>query len=82
MIIESENDYIGALKGNQSGLLKVIKNKFIPKNTFQQISKGHGQVENRHVSICQILDCIPSWSVLTTLIQVRSERQVFTHDVI
>ena len=34
------------------------------------------------MSICQTLDSIPSWPGLTTLIQVKSERQVFTHNVI
>ncbi|NEP26683.1 MULTISPECIES: hypothetical protein [Moorena] len=36
----------------------------------------------RNVSICQNLDCIRPWPGLTTLIQVQSERQVFTHNVI
>lgn len=82
MIVESGNDYIGALKGNQSGLFKDVKNNFIPEFTCQQINKGHGRVEKRHVSICQTLDGIRSWPGLNTLIQVKSERQVFTHNVI
>ncbi|MBD2520480.1 ISAs1 family transposase [Nostoc sp. FACHB-973] len=82
MIVNSGNDYIGALKGNQLGLFKDVKKNFIPESTFQKISKGHGRVEKRHVSICQNLDGIRSWPGLTTLIQVKSERQVFTHHVI
>jgi predicted transposase YbfD/YdcC len=82
LIIASGNDYIGALKGNQPGLFKDVKNNFIPESTYQQISKGHGRIEKRHVSICQTLDGIRSWPGLTTVIQVKSERQVFTHNVI
>lgn len=50
--------------------------------TYKQINKGHGRIEKRHISICQNLDGIRSWPGLTTLIQVKSERQVFTHNVI
>ena len=82
MIIESGNDYIGALKGNQPGLFQDIKNNFIPESTYEQISKGHGRVEKRHVSICQTLNGIRSWPGLATLVQVKSERQVFTLNVI
>ena len=82
MIINSGNDYIAALKGNQSGLFKDVKTNFRPESTYQQINKGHGRIEKRHVSICQTLDGIRPWSGLTTLIQVKSERQVFTHHVI
>ncbi|MBN4003302.1 MAG: ISAs1 family transposase [Nostoc sp. LPT] len=81
-MVESGNNYIGALKGNQSGLFKDVKNNFIPEFTCQHISKGHGRVEKRQVSICQTLDGIRSWPGLKTLIQVKSERQVFTHNVI
>lgn len=82
MIIASGNDYIAALKGNQQGLFKDVKANFIPEFTCEQINKGHGRVEKRHVSICQTLDGIRSWPGLVTLIQVKSERQVFTHNVI
>ncbi|MEH2347832.1 MAG: ISAs1 family transposase [Nostoc sp.] len=82
MIIESGNDYIAALKGNQQGLFKDVKTNFIPESTCEQINKGHGRVEKRHVSICQTLDNIRPWPGLLTLIQVKSERQVFTHNVI
>jgi hypothetical protein len=42
-IIESENDYLGALKGNQSGLLTAVKNHFQPEQRDFQMSKGHGR---------------------------------------
>lgn len=82
MIINSGNDYIAALKGNQPSLFKDVKTNFTPEFSFEQINKGHGRIEKRHVSICQNLDGIRPWPGLTTLIQVKSERQVFTHNVI
>lgn len=63
-------------------MFKDVKKNFLAESTYQQINKGHGRVEKRHVSICQNLDGIRPWSGLTTLIQVKSERQVFTHNVI
>ncbi|MBW4632187.1 MAG: hypothetical protein KME30_09865 [Iphinoe sp. HA4291-MV1] len=75
MIINSGNDYIAALKGNQPGLLKDVKTNFTPEFTYEQINKGHGRVEKRHVSICQNLDGIRPWPGLTTLIPVKSERR-------
>ena len=51
MIIDSNNDYLGALKGNQSGLLKAVTANFQPQSTTQHIDKGHGRIEKRTVSI-------------------------------
>jgi predicted transposase YbfD/YdcC len=82
LIVSSGNHYIGALKGNQSGLLADVKANFIPESTHEQITKGHGRIEKRNVSICQTLDCIRSWSGLTTLIRVESERQQIRHQFI
>ncbi|PAX45650.1 ISAs1 family transposase, partial [Brunnivagina elsteri CCALA 953] len=63
-------------------MFKDVKTNFIPESSYEQINKGHGRVEKRHVSICKTLDGIRSWPGLTTLIQVKSERQVFTHHMI
>ena len=82
MIINSGNDYVAALKGNQPNLFKDAKTNFTPEFTYEQINKGHGRIEKRHVSICQNLDGIRPMPGLTTLIQIKSERQVFTHNVI
>jgi len=82
LIVNSGNDYIAALKGNQPTLFQDVKRNFIPEFTCNQINKGHGRIEKRHVSICKNLDCIRPWPGLTTLIKVQSERQVFTHNVI
>ena len=73
-IIDSHNDYIGALKGNQSGLLAAVVANFQPQATTQQINKGHGRIEKRTVSISHILDGIPDFPGLQTLIRVQSER--------
>ncbi|NEQ63658.1 MAG: ISAs1 family transposase [Moorea sp. SIO4A1] len=81
-MLKSGNDYIAALKGNQPSLFKEVKTNFTPEVTYLQINKGHGRIEKRHVSICKNLDSIRPWPGLTTLIQVKSERQVFTHHVI
>ncbi len=82
MIVSSGNDYIGALKGNQSGLLADVEANFSPESTYEQINKGHGRIEKRRVSICQNIDSIRSWPGLTTLIRVESERQLLKHQFI
>lgn len=82
MIIESENDYIGSLKGNQSGLLKAVETHFVAEDTFHQISKGHGRIEKRTVSISHQLEHIPEFPGLRTLIRVDSERQVYRSHII
>jgi len=46
VIIDSGNHYIGALKGNQSGLLE--QENFIPLERVKDICKGHGRIENVH----------------------------------
>lgn len=76
MIVESGNDYIAALKGNQPNLFKNLQTKFIPESSYEQINKGHGRIEKRSVSICQTLDGIRSWPGLKTLIRVQSERRI------
>ncbi|WP_298906774.1 hypothetical protein [uncultured Nostoc sp.] len=80
MIIETGNNYIAALKGNQTGLFKDVKANFIPEFTDSQINKGHGRIEKRTVSICQTLDGIRFWSGLKTLIRVQSQRQIIRHN--
>jgi hypothetical protein len=76
MIIDSNNDYLGALKGNQSGLLKAVTANFQPQAITQHIDRGHGRIEKRTVSISHDLEGLPDFPGLKTLIQVYSERQV------
>jgi hypothetical protein len=81
LIVESGNDYLGALKGNQSGLLTAVEPNFCPEQTFEQINKGHGRIEKRTVSISQNLETIPEFPGLVTLIRVESERQLLKHTI-
>jgi hypothetical protein len=73
LIVDSGNDYIGALKGNQSGLLKDIEANFQPEQIDLQINKGHGRIEKRTVSICKY-QSQRHWPGLETIIRVESER--------
>ncbi|NER00811.1 MAG: ISAs1 family transposase [Cyanothece sp. SIO2G6] len=82
MIIDSENDYIGALKGNQSGLLKAVATHFAAEEQVHQINKGHGRIEKRTVSISHQLEHIPEFPGLKTLIRVDSERHVHRANII
>lgn len=82
MIIDSGNDYLGALKGNQSELLSAVAAQFQAQQTVQQINKGHGRIEKRTVSISHVLNDIPAFPGLQTLIRVESERQVHRATII
>ncbi len=75
MIVNSGNHYLGALKGNQPNLLKSVKAHFEPKQTHFELSKGHGRIEKRTVSICTQLDGVKPWPGLQTTIRVASERR-------
>jgi predicted transposase YbfD/YdcC len=82
VILDSGNDYLGALKGNQSGLLTAVEANFQAQQTVQQINKGHGRIEKRTVSISHQLEGIPKFPGLQTLIRVQSERQVHRASII
>lgn len=73
---------MGALKGNQSGLLTAVSATFQPQETSFQINKGHGRIETRTVSISQDLTGIPDFPGLKTLIRVESERHVYRANII
>ncbi len=53
-IVESHNHYLGALKGNQSGLLKEVKANFQVEDTYTEFSKGHGRIEERNGQLLEI----------------------------
>lgn len=74
LIVESGNEYLGALKGNQKGLLADVKANFKPESTVETLEKGHGRIEKRTVSICRDLSNIREWPGLKTLIRVESKR--------
>lgn len=73
---------MGALQGNQSGLLTAVPATFQPQETSFPINKGHGRIEKRTVSISQDLTGIPDFPGLKTLIRVESERHVYRADII
>lgn len=76
LIIDSENHYLGALKGNQGNLFKDVKAHFVPQQSYTELSQGHGRLETRVVSICTQLENIKPWPGLKTLIRVESQRQL------
>lgn len=76
LIINSANHYLAALKGNQPNLFKSVKAHFIPQESHFNLTKGHGRIEKRTVSICTKLDQVKPWVGLKTLIRVESERQL------
>lgn len=81
-IVESQNDYLGALKGNQSGLLEAVQTHLQAQQSVQHINKGHGRIEKRTISISHDLTQIPEFPGLRTLIRVQAERQVYRASVI
>lgn len=75
LIVASGNHYLGALKGNQGNLHKSVQAHFVAEASYTDISKGHGRIEHRTVSLCTTLEHIPDWPGLQTLIRVASQRQ-------
>lgn len=63
------------MKGNQGNLYKSVQTHFVAEESKTHISKGHGRIEHRTVSLCTNLDNIPPWPGLQTLIRVESKRQ-------
>jgi hypothetical protein len=76
-MIDSGNDFLGALKGNQSGLLSAVQDHFQAQQTIVQLDKGHGRIEKRSISMSHDLTDIPDFPGLRTLIRIVSERQVY-----
>lgn len=82
LIVESGNEYPGALKGNQKGLLAEVTAHFKPESTVEMLEKGHGRIEKRTVSICCDLSNIRDWPGLRTLVRVESQRSLLYADMI
>lgn len=74
LILDTENHYLAALKGNQGNLLKTVQANFVAEASFTDLSKGHGRLEKRVISLCTTLDNIKPWPGLKTLVRVESER--------
>ncbi|QUY45662.1 ISAs1 family transposase (plasmid) [Acaryochloris marina S15] len=81
-MIDSGNNYLGALKGNQSGLLKGVEAEFKAQQTIKQINKGHGRIEKRTISISHDLAGIPAFPGLQSIIRIVSERQIYRANIV
>jgi predicted transposase YbfD/YdcC len=73
-IVKSGNHYLAAVKGNQPKLYQAVQQHFVPKDTFEQINKGHGRIETRRVSISQACLNLTDWLAIKTFIKVESQR--------
>ena len=80
-IVDSDNHYLAALKGNQPKLLAAAKQQFVPEQEYLDISKGHGRVERRLTQVCHHLENLPDWPGLQTLVRVQSTRELLLHDM-
>jgi len=74
LIIDSGNNYLGALKANQGKLHKSVQAYFEKEESYTEINKGHGRIERRVVSVCTNLENICAWPGLESVIRVDSER--------
>lgn len=72
LIIDTENHYLAALKGNQGNLFKSVQANFVAQTSYTELSKGHGRHEKRVVSLCNTLDDIKASPGLKTLVRVES----------
>ncbi|MCT7983345.1 ISAs1 family transposase [Laspinema sp. A4] len=73
---------MGALKGNQSGLVEAVQANFKAIQTHESHNVGHGCVEKRRVSISNQLDNIPKFPGLKTVIRVASYCEVHRTNII
>ena len=80
--MESENDYLGALKGNQRGLLADVKAHFKVEESVSTLDKGHGRIERRTISLCRALRDIRAFPGLKTVIRVDSKRTEIHADML
>ena len=85
-IIQSQADYVLALKGNQSALQEDVITYFsnIPKGVkvleTQTCDKAHGRLETRHCRVIKDIDWLrqnhPLWDTLRTIIEIESIREI------
>lgn len=78
-IIDSGNEYLGALKGNHGKFFSALKLHFEPETQVHTVETGHGRVERRTVSVCHNIDALPNaeqWAGLQTIIRVTSYRHI------
>ena len=74
-IIESDNDYLVKVKGNQPKLLESVRRKFetsAPTDVCETVEKNRGRPEIREVSVFEPPSDIPKdWAGISRVICVR-----------
>ena len=80
-IIESQGDYILALKQNQETLYEQVTNQFNFKEDSysQHLDKGHGRAEIRTCKVIHELNWIDekeNWKGMKSIIKITSERMI------
>jgi predicted transposase YbfD/YdcC len=78
-IIASNNDYIGAIKGNHGNFFKAIQAQFQSECHCHTVETTHSRVERRTVSLWRSLENLPGkddWAGLTTIVRVTSYRHL------
>ena len=80
-IVDSEADYMIALKKNQGSLYEQIHDLMIQRKSqlpyYESVNKEHGRGEHRKVYLCQdfsFLDKCQEWENLNSLVMVESTR--------
>lgn len=85
-IIESGNDYLGALKGNHSKFHAEIQEKFQSESHLHTVETCHGRVERRSVSLWTDwegeLSESKEWVGLRSIIRVTSYRHLLKGEYI
>jgi predicted transposase YbfD/YdcC len=79
-IINSGNDYLGAIKGNHEKFYAAIEQKFeseAHQTHHTSVETAHGRVERRTTRVLRCVEDLPDaseWAGLTCIIQVTSYR--------
>lgn len=81
-ILESGNEYLASLKGNQPKLFAAAKEQFVPEQEHSELSKGHGRLERRVTQVCQQTEKLPEWPGLQSVIRVECTREELLSDMI
>ncbi|MEL7086223.1 MAG: ISAs1 family transposase [Cyanobacteria bacterium J06597_1] len=81
LIVDSDNHYLAALKGNQPKLLAAVQQQFVPEQEYLDISKGHGRIERRLTQVWRHIETLPDWPGLCCVIRVHSTREQLFYDM-
>jgi predicted transposase YbfD/YdcC len=74
-IVETDNDYLVKVKGNQPKLLESVRRKSetsAPTDVFETVEKNRGRLETREVAVFEPPSDIPKvWTEISRVIRVR-----------